>query len=375
MRISVAHSFYRASAPSGENVAVLQQIQALRHAGHEVGEHFLHTDVIREAQTLYPIRAAFRTLTGYGTDPVDAAIKSGAEVLHVHNLFPNFGWRSLRRADIPLVYTAHNFRFVCAVGTFHRKGKPCFECLDASTFRGVLHRCYENSAVRTFPLSLGISRADLLREPDIVVTMSERSAGLLMRAGVTEDRIRIVPNFAEQNTFHNVSRTPRRGWVYAGRLEPEKGVVELIDAWPTALELTIAGSGSLSEVVRTKVEKKSNMVFRGNMPRAEVLALLAGAEGLVFPSLWTETAPAMTYVDALSVATPTLALTGNAVADDVRKRETGVTFDRFDQIRASVTQMQRVSEELRARCEEVFRQEYSRLNWVKRMIRVYQEVT
>jgi hypothetical protein len=44
VRIAMVHSFYSSSQPSGENTVVLNEVDALRRAGHEVALFAAHTD-------------------------------------------------------------------------------------------------------------------------------------------------------------------------------------------------------------------------------------------------------------------------------------------------------------------------------------------
>ena len=54
-------------------------------------------------------------------DDVAAAVRrTGARVVHAHNLLPTLGWRALaaaRGAGARVVLHLHNYRLVCAVGT------------------------------------------------------------------------------------------------------------------------------------------------------------------------------------------------------------------------------------------------------------------
>ena len=58
-----------------------------------------------------------------GLDPAevaDAVTRTGARVVHGHNLLPAFGWRALaaaRKAGARTVLTLHQYRLVCAAGT------------------------------------------------------------------------------------------------------------------------------------------------------------------------------------------------------------------------------------------------------------------
>jgi hypothetical protein len=68
MRIAVVHSSYSAAQPSGENAVVLDQVSALRSAGHEV--HLLARETEKvDGGRLYNLTSAFSAAAGVGPDP------------------------------------------------------------------------------------------------------------------------------------------------------------------------------------------------------------------------------------------------------------------------------------------------------------------
>src|SRR4051812_45580536 len=85
----------------------------------------------RDSAALSRPRAAVALLRG-GLDPDDvgaAVRRTGARVVHAHNVNPAFGWRGLaaaRAAGARVVLHLHNYRLVCAVGTcFNSRGEDC----------------------------------------------------------------------------------------------------------------------------------------------------------------------------------------------------------------------------------------------------------
>ena len=87
IRIAMVHSFYSSAQPSGENTVVLNEVDALRRAGHEVALFAAHTDEL-EGEVFYKLRAGLRVATGYGRNPLKAIRDFSPDVVHVHNLFP-----------------------------------------------------------------------------------------------------------------------------------------------------------------------------------------------------------------------------------------------------------------------------------------------
>src|SRR5207302_9033022 len=91
-------------------------------------------------------RAAAAMLAG-GLDPgevADAVRRTGARVVHAHNVNPAYGWRALaaaRAAGARVVLHLHNYRLVCAVGTCFTHGADCIRCHGRDTRPGVRLNC------------------------------------------------------------------------------------------------------------------------------------------------------------------------------------------------------------------------------------------
>ena len=73
-----------------------------------------------------------------------AVRRTGARVVHAHNVHPTFGWRALaggREAGARVVLHLHNYRLVCAVGTCFTHGEDCTRCHGRNTLPGVRLNC------------------------------------------------------------------------------------------------------------------------------------------------------------------------------------------------------------------------------------------
>ena len=328
MRIALIHSFYRSDAPSGENVVVMRQADALRSAGHEVLVVARHTDDEMSAR-LYGLKSAVRVASGHGPDPTSELKTFGPDVTHVHNLFPNFGERWLDRWEGPLVATLHNFRPICANALLFREGATCTECVDGNPLPAIRHACYQNSRIATVPLALrnagGLGRNRLIRRADRLIVLSERSKRVFAEAGgeEVEQKLVVVPNGIEDTSQGD--RPPPQHWAFVGRLSPEKGIRELLEAWPVGEPLRVAGDGPLLEGLRAL--GRPGVTFDGAIASHDVDELLSAAWGLVFPSRCLETGgPPLSVAEAAMHGVPVLARAGSTGADFVDATGAGLTY-------------------------------------------------
>ncbi|GAA4823335.1 glycosyltransferase family 4 protein [Actinomycetospora corticicola] len=381
MRIALVHSYHHTEVPSGENVVVDAQVQALQDAGHDVVVVAQHNDLRRRRAT-YPLEAAATVATGFGPDPTEMLRRIAPDVVHVHNLFPNFGTRWLARWQGPLVATLHNFRPICPAGTLLRDGKRCTDCIHTPR-AAVTHRCFQGSRLATLPLAVstrgGATAHPVVARADRLITISQRAADEYLAAGVSRDKLVVVPNAVADlgHTDHDTDHVHAPRWLFVGRLSAEKGVAALLDAWPAHLPLDLIGTGEQQDELQGRHGDRPNIRFLGGMGNDEVRARLGAYTGLVVPSLWAEAGPPLTYVEALAAGVPVVAVEGNGAADDIARHGTGAVVRARDaaELAVALKDVQRDRPALARRARTTYEQHFSTRAWVTRLLETYQETS
>jgi len=105
--------------------------------------------------------------------------------------------------------------------------------------------------------------------------------------GVPHERVALAPNAIDDSLFGRaaVDRSGRSlcTFLYVGRLEPEKGLDVLLEAFEQVPgELVLAGSGSEEERLRSLASDR--VLFLGPLDRDELLEWYARADAFVLPS-------------------------------------------------------------------------------------------
>lgn len=375
MRVALLHSYYAGSAPSGENVAVDLQADALRTAGVDVTIVGVNTDDLA-VRAGYRWRTALGVATGSGIDPTVRLRQTGCDVVHVHNLFPNFATRWLRTWPGPLVATVHNYRPLCAAGTLARDGAECTECVGRRVAAPALrHRCYRGSLPATVPLAVsttgGVNRHQLLKRADRVVFLAPRAQRIYAEAGYSRlERTAVLPNFVHPIGSRQVRDRDGLPWLYFGRLAPEKGVLRMLEHWPRDLPLTIYGAGPDQAAVERACT--GAVVFRGPAPRQELLDRLRDHRGLIFPTMFAEGLPTV-YLEALAAGLPVVARRGNSAADDIEAFGSGVVFERFEQLPAAVASLDSTYEARSMAAANRYLEAFSPSAWTAGIVDIYRQ--
>ncbi len=377
MRIAVVHSFYASDQPSGENAAVHAEVEALGRAGHDVHLVSASTDDLRR-RPWYPVEAAVTVATGVGRSPLRHLERLAPDVVHVHNLFPNFGHTWLRRLEVPFVHTLHNYRALCAAGTLYRPSTPggageaCTLCVGGRTLPALRYRCYRNSSIATLPLALATRkgpRQPPLRAAKRIIVLSPRMRAIYERSGLDSSRLAEIPNFLPDS----LDRGPGPGgasWLYVGRLSQEKAVGPLVAAWPADVPLKVIGAGPVARTVGMLAEGK-RVELLDVRDRSLVLEEMRHAAGLLLPSQWPEGFP-LVYAEALSAGLPVLAWRHNGVSDLVRRDGSGRVVNDFaghlsEQLRAAAHDFPL----MRAQCRDVFEARYGEQAHVQALTNAY----
>lgn len=246
----------------------------------------------RDSASLGAGRAAAGLLAG-GLDPGEVARmvrRTGARIVHAHNLHPTLGWRALaaaRSAGAAVVLHLHQYRLVCAIGICFRDGRECLRCHGRNTLPGVLLNC-RGSAPEALAYGAGLAawQRRLLAHADAVVVPSRFADERLRRLGAP-----LGETFRVPHVIRRFAAQPRCGdgaghALLASRLVPEKGIAVAVEACRLAgVPLVVAGEGP----ERARLEGAPGVTFTGQVDGDELAALRRGSALALVPSLSAET--------------------------------------------------------------------------------------
>lgn len=326
MKILFVHNAYQNFG--GEDAVVSAEIALLRAHGHEVDLYKRHND---ELHHLSSASAALTTLWSQrSVDDISKVCDAfRPDLIHVHNTFPlvspSVYWAASRNR-VPVVQTLHNFRLLCAQGTFLRNGTICEDCLGKLPWRGVVRKCYRGSVAQSAVLvgMLGAHRAvgTFRNKVTRYIALSAFSRDRFVQGGLPADQFRIKPNFVESG-FQPDWRD-RHGGLFVGRLSNEKGIETLLEAVQTGAhsDIEVIGGGPYEAAVAEGFQER----YLGFLPREDIMTRMRSAAFLIVPSICYEQFPT-TILEAFSNGLPVIASRLGALSDIVRDGVTGLLFN------------------------------------------------
>lgn len=329
MRILILHNTYQQKG--GEDAVVAAECGLLTAHGHEVRPVIVTNDVI--SGFWRKLGAAWETpYSSSSLRMVESELQRfQPDVVHVHNFFPLLTpsiYDACKKAGVPVVQTLHNYRTICPGAMLMRDGQPCEECVSGSPYRAVVHRCYRGSLLGTLAVARMVAshrlRGTWLDKVDSFIALTEFAKSKFVQAGFPAEKIVVKPNFVDSPTVPSPG-VKRSGALFVGRLNQEKGIDTLIEAWSTLnVPLRVIGDGPMSE--RVKSCGLSQVEYLGSRSSQEVAAEMAQAEFLVTPSHWYEGFP-MVIAEAYACGLPVLVSRLGSLAEIVVDGVTGTHFE------------------------------------------------
>ncbi len=220
------------------------------------------------------------------------------DVVHAHKLYPQLSVAPVvvaARAGIPVVQTLHDFEMISASPIDARGGRwdpdetrARFKLLN-SALRPVHRRVHAPRVAAFISVSRFVARVHAAHGIDATV----------------------LPNFVpyDQEEFSEpLSFDERLGAVFLGRLQPEKGALDVVELArrATQLPVTIVGSGDLEARIRSEAVALANLRVAGFVADPDVRDILRRARVVVIPSRCQDAGP-LVPLEAMANATPVVA--------------------------------------------------------------------
>ncbi len=245
----------------------------------------------------------------------------------------------LKKARRPMVVRLSDYSMLCPKATCWRQDQPCELCVKGTLLPSLRYRCVRDSLPASILNALATWYHQFKGYFDLVdrfVTTTKFMSELMVEAGFPESKLRHIPTFVESDLFFplNNKESNTKEVFFAGRLDKDKGVDVLLDAWRHLKEqhginarLRIVGTGEdLDYVEQLKAKAVADVVFSGELDKANVARLMRSAYVTVIPSLGYDNLPNV-MLESYSSGTPVLASNIGSFRESVLSGKTGYLFE------------------------------------------------
>jgi glycosyltransferase involved in cell wall biosynthesis len=237
------------------------------------------------------------------------------DAVYVHNTWfkGNLGiFKILRDKEIPIIHKLHNFRYDCSrhylASNHYRNVGNCNACYFDKSHK-LFNKYYKDSYLKSFFLIRYSKKLFKIfsNYPIKLLVISQFHKNYLVTLGIPSQKIEVYLNPINISDQKNDLKKSNYV-VYAGRLNTEKGIENLLDCWseakPNNIALKVIGSGDIEERLKEKY-KNDSILFLGNLSNQDAKLEISKARAVITATKMYEGQPRL-LCEASSFGVPSI---------------------------------------------------------------------
>ncbi|OGS71111.1 MAG: group 1 glycosyl transferase [Flavobacteria bacterium RIFCSPLOWO2_12_FULL_35_11] len=261
--------------------------------------------------------------------------KEKPDIAHLHNIHHQISpsiLHSIKKFNIPVVLTLHDYKMVCAFYSMLADVKICEACKNGRYYYCFLKACVKDSRVKSLLNTIEMYlHHRILRIYDMVDVFISPSRFLKLKLEEMGFKGNIVylPNFVNLEDYKPQYDWQENSIVYFGRLSKEKGLFTLIEAMRgLEIKLKIIGEGPIKEDLKRRAfdAGNRNIEFLGYKTGEELKNEIRKSMFFILPSEWYENNP-RSVIEAFALGKPVIGARIGGIPELVKDNETGLTFE------------------------------------------------
>lgn len=261
-------------------------------------------------------------------------------VLQQMNALSPSVFAAARKERVPSVHRLSDFNLICPRYDCLRDGAPCTACVKGRYREAIKSRCVKGSLAATLVRCLAMKLHNglgMYRSIARFIVPAAFTKELLCQSGIARERICQIPTFIDSSAITPAYEND--GYIlFLGRLSPEKGVDDLVDALAlmkasgARLILTGDALAGYEESLRHKAEKlgvADRITFTGFVRGERLTRLIDGALCVALPAVWYENMP-NAILEAYAHGKPVVVSNIGSMPEMVEENETGLLCEPGD---------------------------------------------
>lgn len=263
--------------------------------------------------------------------------KESPDVAHLNNIYHQISpsiIHSLKKYNIPIVMTLHDYKMVCASYSMLYQGKVCEACQNGRYYQCFLKGCFKHShmmsLLSTIEMYFHHIIMDIYSLVDVFVSPYSNFFETKLKEMGFKNNIVHLQNFVQLDGLHPQYHWVENSIVYFGRLSREKGVLTLIKAMQSlkGIYLKIIGEGPMKNELANTIKRENihNVQFMGYLTGEQLKNEIRKSMFVVVPSEWYEPF-ALTIIEAFALGKPVIGSRIGGIPERVKPGETGLLFE------------------------------------------------
>jgi glycosyltransferase involved in cell wall biosynthesis len=237
------------------------------------------------------------------------------DIIHLQNIHahitPSIIFEA-KRYKIPVVWTLHDYKLICPNSHFliDKSKEICEACGKNSYYKAIQKRCKKGSLLASTMASIEAYTHRIMKvkdQVDMFLAPSKFLRNKLIEYGFSKEKVVHMPLFIPENFFKKDNGN-RGYFLFLGKLEPIKGIYQLLEASRIAQDAKLILAGRVEEPLASELSNllSSNAQYVGVKQGRELQELLQDALALVLPSIWYENQP-FAILEAFARGKPVIA--------------------------------------------------------------------
>ena len=262
------------------------------------------------------------------------------DLVHINNihhyLTPASILPVIKKRNIPVIWTLHDYVILCPNTTFVSKEQVCEKCFKTKYYSCVVNKCKKDSRAASM-MAAAESYVNHFLNPykhvDYFVCPSAFIKQKFEQFGFRSEQLVHIYNLFDTAEITEQSIQPakreRDYLIYVGRIQRVKGILTLARAMKSKhVDLIVLGDGEERQELESLVQSEGldNVKVLGKKPKKEVFELVSGSLFMVVPSEWYENLP-YSVVEALAMEKPVLGANIGGIPELVLDGKTGYLFE------------------------------------------------
>ena len=353
MKILLVNKFFHPAG--GPETLLFDSMEKLKSLGHEVipfsmehprnlktkYEKYFVTNVDYNNHSRLPwnmVKSTFRIIFNFeAKKKMGQLIKdTKPDIAHLHNIYHQLSpsiLLPLKKYNIPVVMSLHDFKLVCPNYTFLRDGQVCEECEGKHFYKAIQYKCvkdsYAKSAISALEMYVHKLNQTYIKTVDCFIALSRFTREKLIQYGLPQEKMVYLPNYVNVPTYKTNS-TEERYILFLGTLSDKNGIFTLVKAMRnlSPIKLKIAGASEQEKLIRDYIRenKMKNIELAGFLSREKLKETIANCDFLVFPNNCYHNCP-MSILESFAYGKPVVGSNLGSVPELVEDGITGLLFE------------------------------------------------
>ena len=243
----------------------------------------------------------------------------------------------LKKANIPIVWTLHDYTILCPEGTFISNGKICEACKGGKFHQVILNKCKKQSLLASTLASVDNyinEYLDYYSLVDYYICPSKFIHQKFLDYGFNPDKLhQLYHSYTLSQIPEIPSKEPnidKKYIVFIGRLEKIKGIHTLLEAMKECpnIPLKIIGDGTEMDKLKAFADQNAlhQVSFLGKMDKTQLWPILHSASFMVFPSECLEIL-GFSIIEAMLCNKAVIGSNIGAIPETIIDGQTGLLFE------------------------------------------------